>query len=121
MRTLTKRPSDSDFLNVEAALNELLRGGAGLSTATLSQVDDTDSSTTLLAANSERKGCIIFNNSPAILYVALSSTATTSAFSYRLVPNATLELFAEKNYVGLISGIWASNSSGRAVITELED
>lgn len=120
MRLASKSPSSSNFYNKEVALNELLNGGSGLSTATLTQVDDLDTSQTLLSANSERKGCVIYNNSAAILYVAFSSTATTAAFTYRLVPNATLELFAEKNYTGLISGIWASNSSGQAVITELE-
>jgi len=120
MRTLSKLPSDSDFVNKEVALNELLLGGSGLSTATITSVNDLDTAQTFLSANSERKGVVIYNDSTAILFVALGATATTSAFSYRLVPTATLELFGEKNYTGLISGIWASNQSGAARITELE-
>lgn len=120
MRLASKSPSSSNFYNKEVALNELLSGGLGLSTATLSSVSDLDTSQTLLSANSDRKGLVIYNDSTAILYVAFAATATTSAFTYRLVPTATLELFGEKNYVGVISGIWASNASGAARITELE-
>lgn len=120
MRTASKLPSDSNYYNKEVALNELLTGGEGLSSATITSVSDSDSAQTLLSANSDRKGSIIFNDSTAILYVSLGSTATTTNFSYRLTPNATLELFAEKNFTGLISGIWESDASGAARITELE-
>lgn len=120
MRTISVLPSQSSYVNKEVALNELLRGGGGLSTATLSSVNDSASSVSLLAANSGRKGFVIYNDSTEILYVAFSATATTSAFTYRLVPTATLECYGEKNYTGAISGIWASNASGAARITELE-
>ena len=121
MRELSLSPSNSKYVNKEVALNELLRGGGGLSTATLTQVADNAASVSLLAANTARKGCVIVNTSTAILYVALAATATTSAFTYRLTPFSTLELFGDRNYTGAISGIWASDpNAGSAVITEFE-
>ena len=120
MRTISVPPSSPNYVNKEVALNELLRGGGGLSSATITSVADSDSAQTLLAANSDRKGVVIYNDSTVILYVALGSAASTTNFTYKLVPTATLELFGDKNYTGLISGIWASNASGNARITELE-
>ena len=120
MRTGSVLPSSSEFLNTEAALNELINVSTGFSSASLSSVEDLDTTQTLLAANSDRKGCVIFNDSSAILYVAFAAIATTSAFTYRITPYATLELFGDKNYAGAISGIWASDAGGNARITELE-
>ena len=121
MRTISILPSNSRYVNKEVALNELLLGGGGLRTATLSQVADDAASVTLLASNTLRKGCVIVNTSSAILYVAFASTATTTAFTYKMNPQSTLELFGEKNFTGLISGLWASDpNTGSAVITSLE-
>lgn len=122
MRRGSKSPSDSNFYNKEVALNEILAGtGGGLSTATLSSVNDSASSVTLLSSNPDRKGTIIYNDSTEILYVALGTTASVTAFSYRLVPTGTLELFGSQNFTGQINGIWANNASGAARITELEN
>lgn len=121
MRFGSVQPSSSGYFNKEVALNELIRGGAGFSTATLSQVADNASSVTILAANSERKGFIIVNTSSAILHVAFASTASTSAFTYKVNPQSTLECFGDRNYTGLITGIWATDpGTGSAIITELE-
>lgn len=121
MRTLSVPTSSSRFVNKEVALNELLLGGGGLRTATLTQVADNAASVTLLAANTARKGCVIVNTSSAILHIAFAATATVLAFTYKVNPQATLELFGDKNYTGLITGIWASDpGTGSAVITSLE-
>lgn len=120
MRIGSVQASSSKFYNKEVALNELLSGGGGPSTATLTSVNDSGTSQELLAANPDRKGFVIYNDSTVILYVAYAATATSSAFTYRLTPTATLECFGEKNFVGQISGIWASDASGAARITELE-
>lgn|SRR3990167_2994164 len=111
-------PSSDTYFNLEQALNELLAGGKGLSTATLSNVSSSASSVSLLASNSNRKGSVFFNDSTAILYLAFAATASTTSFTYRLTPNSTLELYGEKNFTGAISGIWAS-ANGAARITEL--
>lgn len=90
------------------------------STADLSNVNDSAaSSQTLLVANASRKGFIIYNDSTAILYVKFGATASTTSFTYRLTPNAVLEMLNGVIYTGLVTGIWASDASGAARITEL--
>lgn len=86
-------------------------------TATLSNVNGSNSNQTLLAANTSRKGAIFFNDSSAILYLKFGATATASSFTYRLNPYDTLEL-RNPIYTGRIDGIWAS-TTGSCRITEL--
>lgn len=118
MRFGRKRAEDSDYYNKEVALNELL--GAFVSdSATVTQVSDSDSVQTLLVANTDRKSFSIFNNSTAILYVKLGSGASSTDFSFRIVPQGYYEsgFFA---YTGIITGVWSADSTGQAQITEFE-
>lgn len=87
------------------------------SSATLSNVAGTATSTTLLAANTSRLGATIYNDSSARLYVKLGSTASTTSFTVALDQDDYYEVPA--GYTGRIDGIWASDSSGAARITEL--
>jgi len=92
--------------------------GTPPSTASITSVAGNASNVALLASSTSRRGVIIFNDSTAILYVALTETATASNFSYRLTPYATLELLGDKNFTGDINGIWSS-ATGNARITEM--
>jgi len=85
--------------------------------AAVTSVAGAVSSTTLLAANTSRKGFIIYNDSTAILYVKLGSSASTSSFTYRLTPNGIVTESAF-GYTGIITGIWTS-ATGNVRITEL--
>lgn len=88
----------------------------GAATGAKSSVSGSASSVTLLAANVDRLGATIFNDSSAILYVDLSGgTATSSSFSVKLVADAYLEVPA--GYKGAITGVWAS-ATGAARVTE---
>lgn len=87
------------------------------STATLSNVNDTASSTTLLASNANRLGATIFNDSTVDLYVKFGATASLTSFTVKLIPSAYFEV--PFNYTGIIDGIWASDASGAARITEV--
>lgn len=89
------------------------------STGAVTNVNDTATSTTLLAANTARRGVIITNTSSAILYVRLASgTASATMFTYRLPQNATQEIMFP--YTGVITGVWATDpGDGVAAITEL--
>lgn len=89
----------------------------GSGVATVSSVSDTASSTTLLAANHLRRGAAVYNDSTAILYLKLGATASTSSFTVKMQPDDYYELPA--GYLGRIDGIWASDASGAARITEL--
>lgn len=82
-----------------------------------SSVNDTASSTLLLASNSERQGVAIWNDSTAVLYVLLASgTASATVCSAKVEADGYYE--APPSYKGAIYGIWASDASGAARITE---
>jgi hypothetical protein len=87
--------------------------------ATLTNVSDTDSSTTLSAANGGRKGWNVFNDSDQALYVKFGATASATSFTVKVGPGAYYEMPAGVVYRGAIDGIWAANSTGAARITEL--
>lgn len=90
---------------------------ATAATATLSNVNDTATSTTLLAANTSRKGASIHNDSTAVLYVKFGTTASATSFTVKMAADAHYEV--PFGFTGRIDGIWASDASGAARITEL--
>lgn len=94
-------------------------GGVGADTATLSNVNDTASSTTLLAANTSRLGVVIFNDSSSDLYLKYGTTASTSSFTYKIPPLGHWEMPSGMIYTGIIHGIWSADASGAARVTEL--
>lgn len=81
-----------------------------------SSVASSGSNVLLLAKNLGRKGGVIFNESTAILYVLLGS-GTSSTTNYTGQVGAGVYFQIPSNYVGPISGIWAS-ANGFARITE---
>jgi hypothetical protein len=73
----------------------------------------------LLAANADRLGALIHNNSPSrFLHVRLGPGATTSAFTARLPPQSLFTL-PFPAYTGVITGIWTAGSPSDAQVTEL--
>lgn len=86
-------------------------------TSTITTQNDQTSSATLLSANSDRKKFIIVNDSTADLYVKYGTTATSDSYTWLLKPAAVLE---EWHYTGRVDGIWASNASGKARVTEID-
>lgn len=88
-------------------------------TATLTNVNDTDSSVALSAANGGRKGWFVFNDSDQALYVNFGATASATAFTVKVAAGGFYEMPGDCIYRGAINGIWAANSTGAARITEL--
>lgn len=84
-------------------------------TATLTSVALTISTGVLLAANANRRGFMIYNDSMNMLFVAFAATASTTAFSTKIQAGGAYEPGID--YTGVISGI-ASSASGAARITE---
>ena len=117
MRFGGKAASDSDYFNIEVAINELLKGSFA-STADLTNVSDSAASQQLLAANLDRRGLIIFNDSTAILYIKFGVTASTSSFTVRLTPQGVYES-GVPCYTGRVDGIWSADAAGAARISEL--
>lgn len=86
-------------------------------TATLTQVASSATTVVLVAANTNRKGLYIYNDSTAILYVAFAGTASTSVYSFQLPAQGFYEMPAPI-FVKTISGIWTA-ANGNAILTEL--
>lgn len=86
--------------------------------ATLVNVNDTASSTTLQAANNARRGWLIFNDSSSDLYIKFGATASLTSFSIKLGSGQYYEM-PQPIYVGVIDGIWSADSTGAARVTEL--
>ena len=86
-------------------------------TSAVTSVNDTASSTTLLASNANRLGATIHNDSTVALYLKLGATASLTSFTVKMAADSYYEV--PFGYTGIIDGIWASNASGAARITEL--
>lgn len=85
------------------------------STATITSVTNAMTTAVLLASNTARRGFIIFNDSLAIVFLAFSATASTTAFSVKLQPGSEYEPGID--YTGVISAI-SSAAVGACRITE---
>lgn len=123
----TADSGNGDFVVVEADASGGLKSTATVSTGdapatgTISSVSGAATSTTLLASNANRKGATIYNDSTAILYVALASvTASTTVYTAQVPAYGYYELPVNDGgvYTGIIVGIWAA-AAGAARITEL--
>lgn len=88
------------------------------STATLTNVNDTASSTSLLASTAGRLGVTVFNDSTSTLYLKYGTTASATSFTVKIPPGAYWEM-PLPIYTGAIDGIWSADASGAARITEL--
>lgn len=84
--------------------------------ASLTNVSSSATNVTLIASNASRKMATIVNDSTATLYVKFGATATTTSYTYKMFPGATLELPIPV-YTGIIDGIWDS-ANGAARTTE---
>ncbi|MCC6382820.1 MAG: hypothetical protein IT304_09945 [Dehalococcoidia bacterium] len=85
--------------------------------ATVSSVDDSATVVTLLAANASRLGACFQNISTEILYIKLGSAASLTNFTVK-VAASTGYWEIPYGYVGIVTGIWANNSTGAVLITE---
>lgn len=91
-------------------------------TATLTNVGDSASSVTVLAANSARIGATITNDSSAVLYLKFGATASTTSYTVSLAGSGSAPFSyyeVPAGYTGIIDGIWASDAGGNARVTEI--
>jgi len=87
------------------------------STSSVTSVAGSASSVQLLASTAGRRGAYFYNDSTAIAYLKLGTTASTSSFTVALVANSFYEL-PYPCYTGRIDCIWAS-ATGNMRITEI--
>lgn len=99
-----------------AAMLDILRS----TTATHSSVASGTSSTTILAANSARKGARIFNTDANNLFLDLSGGTAVAATRAQVIlaQNEGYEL--PFGMTGLVTGIWDGDGSGVASVVEFE-
>lgn len=90
-----------------------LRSATGTKSAVASGI----ASVTILALNANRKGATITNTDANALYLDLSGgTASSTSFSVSIAANGYYEI--PFGYTGLITGIWAADGAGSALVTE---
>jgi len=86
-------------------------------TANLTNVASAVTTGVLLAANLDRLGVILFNDSNRALLLKYGATASATSFTYRIPAKATWEM--PLVFTGTVHGIW-EGANGFARITELE-
>lgn len=107
--------------NVENAVNQTtntLNAAYGSDTANLSNVAASATSVSILAANPNRTGLILCNDSSSAMYLKYGTTASTSSFTYKIPANSNFEM-AFPIFRGAIDAIWDS-ATGNARVTEQE-
>jgi hypothetical protein len=88
----------------------------GPQTVTLANVASSATSTTIFAATALARGRTVYNDSTAVLYLALDgSVASNSNYTVQLAAGAYFE-FPAPAVSGLVTGIWAS-ANGNARVT----
>ncbi len=87
------------------------------STGGITTVAGTVSAVTILAANANRKGFTIYNNSSGTCFTALGTTATTGLFTVAIPPFGYYEQPNLFVFQGSVTGIWSA-TNGSASITE---
>lgn len=88
-------------------------------TVTYTSVNDSNASQTLIAANSARLGLRILNLSTVALHIHEKAEAATLTNGTVIIqPNGYWEM-PKPIYTGEIRGIWVSDQSGSASITEV--
>lgn len=111
--------TDGDTVAMHATENgelltlERLPGTSAVSSVAASAVNQT-----LIAANTARRGAMVFNDSAtATLFLKLGATASATSYTVQIPPNNYYEL-PSPVYTGRIDGIWSA-AVGDARITEL--
>ena len=85
--------------------------------ASVTPVGSSDSAVTLKAANTSRRGLLVYNDSTANLFLKLGSGASSSSFTFKLEAGDYYEL-PRPMYTGIVTGIWSA-VNGNALVTEL--
>lgn len=89
---------------------------AGAASATLTSSSTGVTSQTLFGSNAARKGAIVFNSATTNIYIAFGSTASTTSYTYKVLPGFTWEM--SLLYTGIVTWI-ADAASGNVQATEL--
>lgn len=83
--------------------------------AIVSNVSASASSVTILAANDDRLGATLYNDSTSACYVKFAATASSTSFSVAMGPGSYLEV--PYQHRGIIDGVWVT-ATGAMRVTE---
>ncbi len=112
---------DSDLradVSTVGAENGLVISPGRISTASLANVAASATNVTLKAANTGRRGLLVFNDADKVLDVKYGATASSSSFTVQIAAGGYWEM-PQPVYTGIVDGIWAAGPTGSARITEL--
>lgn len=116
--TLATIPTATLIATIETAadghIQRVVAGGGD--TATVTAVGDSVTSVTLLAANADRLGATLYNDSNARCLVKFGATASASDFSIAMSPGGYYEV--PVGHRGIIDGIWDADAGGSMRVTE---
>lgn len=101
------------------AIKAAVERNSSAGTSVVTRVDDSATNVTLKAANANRRGLYIFNDSDQILYIKFGATATITDFTVKVAAGGFYEMPPGPVYTGIVDGIWAAGSTGAAQVTEL--
>lgn len=110
---------EGDAGALRMTLSRLLKTVSTADAAALTQVNSSNVSQTILAANVNRIGAMVENTDANVLYLAFTSSAATSTAYTVSISSGEYYEFPEPVYRGQVTGIWSADGSGAAVITEL--
>ena len=91
-------------------------GAAGA--VALSNGAASDTSSTLKAANTSRRGLLIFNDADKPLLLKYGAVASPTSFTVKIAAGGYWEM-PQPVYQGIIDGIWEAGPTGAARVTEL--
>jgi len=86
-------------------------------TSSVTSVAQAVTNTVLLAANATRQFASIYNFSGQKMFIKLGTTASTSSYSIKLMPNSYWEVPVD--YTGEIDAVWSGAGGNGALVTEL--
>lgn len=90
---------------------------SGVSTSSVTSVTSSATNTTILSANTGRRGAMIYNDSNQRLYIKFGTTASTTSFTVQIAAGGYYE-FPYPIWRGQVDGLWSS-ANGAARVTEL--
>lgn len=85
----------------------------------LTSVSASLSSVIILEANEHRKRVMLYNNSNSFCCISFLEVSSTALFSFKMSPGSMYECFDNPIYLGDISAIWLTSSTGSMMVTEM--
>jgi hypothetical protein len=103
----------------EASLTTIAGAVTRVSSATLTNVASAATSTTIVAANANRRGLLILNDDANAVKIKYGATASATSYTVNIPGGGGYWEMPQPIYTGVIDGIWAADGGGSARVTEL--